>query len=140
MGSLAGRQTNFCLRNGVQGVVKQITTEDTSGETVYFSVNSPGNNYLYVFKGFSGGGFGTVPAEPTADYNFKVTLYKSTGFTGTLATFVRLFSTSMSDPSPVEISVKYDKPDFDLTDDYTTIHLHYWYDGINYCGKIDGYI
>ena len=139
MGDILGRQANFCYRNGVQGVVKKIVAEDTSGETVVFFVDSPENNSLYLFKGYSGGGFGLVPTDPSADYNFKVTLYKSTGFSGTLSAFVKLFSTSSTSLTPEQITVKYDDPDFDITDGYTTIHLHYWHDGINYCCHIDGY-
>lgn len=140
MSVLKGIQDNFCMLKGVQGVVKKVVAEDTSGETVVFVVDSPGNNFLYVFKGYSGGGFGLVPTEPTADYNFNVTLYKSNGFSGTLSAFVKLFSTSSTSLTPEQITVKYDNPDFDITDGYTTIHLHYWYDGINYCCHIDGYV
>lgn len=136
---LFGRKENFCILSGVQGVVKTITSENTSGSTVIFSIDNPGNNYLYVFKGYSGGAFGTVPEAPDADFNFKVTINNSNGFTGTIAAFVRLYSTTTTEVPAEEITVKYNNPDFDVTE-YTTIHLHYWYDGLNYCCKVDGYV
>ena len=139
MSALKGIKDNFCMLKGVQGVVKEITAEDTSGESVVFAVNNPGNSYLYVFKGYSGGAFSSVPETPTADFNFKVTMYRSTGFTGTIGALVRLSSAAQS-AEPVWITVKYDNPNFDITDDYTTIHLHFWYDGINYCCHVDGYV
>ena len=139
MADLLGRKGNFCLLKGAQGVINTIVTEGESGTSQIFAIDGPKNNTLYVFKEISSGIYTSVPTAPTGDYNFKVTMYKSTGFTGTLDSLVSLASSAASEP-PVFITVKYDNPDFDITDDYTTIHLHFWYDGINYCCHVDGYV
>lgn len=140
MGNLSGRKNNFCLLSGVQGVVKTVLNDNTSGSSVVFAADNPTNNTLYVFKEYSGGIFGTVPATPSADYNFKVTIKNSVGFTGTLANVVKLYSTPTTATSSTQITVQYDNPSFDITDDYTVLHLHFWYDGLNYCCHVDGYV
>ena len=140
MANILGRKGNFCLLNGVQGVVETILSDNTSGSSVVFAADNPKNNTLYIFKEYSGGIFGTVPETPSADYNFKVTIKDSSGFSGTLANVVKLYSTPTTATSSIQITVKYDNPDFDITDNYTVLHLHFWYDGLNYCCKVDGYV
>lgn len=139
MGDILGRQANFCYRNGVQGVVKKVLSDNTSGSSVIFAADNPENNTLYVFKEYSRGIFGTCPEEPSADYNFKVTIMDSFGFTGTLENVVKLYSTPTTATTSIQITVKYNNPNFDITDGYTVLHLHFWYDGLNYCCEVDGY-
>ena len=92
MGALKGVKQNHCMQTGVQGVVKTILSDNTSGSSVIFAVDNPQNNTLYVFKEYVGGIFGTLAETPTADFNFKVTLMDSLGFTGTLANVVPLLA------------------------------------------------
>ena len=139
MGTLKGVKQNHCMLTGVQGVVKTILSDNTSGSSVIFAVDEPKNNTLYVFKEYVGGIFGTLAETPTADFNFKVTLLDSSGFTGTLANVVKLYNSPTTATSGTQITVKYDNPTFDITDNYTVLHLHFWYDGLNYCCKVDGY-
>ena len=55
MSVLKGIKDNFCMLKGVQGVVKTSIYENTSGETVAFSVDNPQTNTLYVFKEYTRG-------------------------------------------------------------------------------------
>ena len=137
MGILSAIKSNFCLAKGVQGVIETvIETATTSGEI--FSVSKPENNTRYVAKGFSKVMFSEIPANPSGDYNFYITYQDTTGFIGTFAgNFLLSYGRSDEEYNPV--NPKLNNPDFDITDNYTVIHLHIWYDGINYCGEIDGY-
>ena len=138
MNSLAGRKENFCILSGIQGVVKTVEeTASTSGEI--FRVDAPTNNTLYVAKGHVKVLFSSIPTEPTNDYNFKIVFQNSSGFFGTFAGNFLLYHSAPNEPGGA-VDLKLDNPDFDITDDYTVIHLHVWYDGINFCGKIDGYV
>lgn len=136
--SLYGVKKNKCILDGVQGIVK--VDESTASQSgLVLHVNNPSNNTLYVAKGYSKVSFGNIPENPPIDYNFSITYNNPTGFSGTFAGNFLLSYGGPDDPyNP--IGIKLDNPDFDLTDNYTTIHLHVWYDGINYCGKIDGYV
>lgn len=134
---LFGIKNNKCFMNGVQGVVNTVAeTATVSGQI--FKVEGPENNTLYVADGHSKVSFGLIPANPPADYNFKITFRNLNGFIGTFAgNFLLSYNADDEEYNP--INPKLDNPDFDITDNYTVIHLHIWYDGINYCGKIDGY-
>ena len=138
MGDIKGRQANFCYRNGVQGVVKTIEETAASGTDI-FRADEPENNTLYVAKGHAKVQFTNIPRTPSGDYNFKIVFQETGGFIGTFAgNFI--LSYNGPDEEYEDIGIKLDNPDFDITDGYTVIHLHVWYDGINYCGKIDGYV
>lgn len=134
---LFGIKNNKCFQNGVQGVVNVVEeTASSSGEI--FQVDNPANNTLYVAKGHAKVSFCNIPANPEADYNFTITFQELDGFIGTFAgNFLLSYGGRDEEYNPV--NPKLDNPDFDITDNYTVIHLHIWYDGINYCGKIDGY-
>lgn len=136
---ITGYKQNHCVLLGVQGVIE--THEETNtDEGTIFLVNGPVNNTQYVYKNFASGLVALMPEEPTGDFNFKLTIQKTGGFTGTLAGQVGFYYSSATAVPAVEASIKWDNPDFDVTDGYTVLHMYIWYDGINYCGKIDGYV
>ena len=138
MADLLGRKENFCLLTGAQGVVKTVEeTASTSG--AIFRVDEPSNNTIYIAKEHSKVEFTSIPRTPSNDYNFTIVFQETGGFIGTFAGNF-LLSYNAPDEEYEAIGIKLDNPSFDITDDYTVIHLHVWYDGINYCGKIDGYV
>ena len=137
--SLAGVKTNKCFSYGVQGVCNTITEENTTGQSAIFSINPTENNTLYVLKEYTRGLFGLLPENPTGDFNFKVTLQRASGFTVPLASLVMFYNVNTTTGSGDPITIKWDNPDFDVTNNYTVIHMYIWYDGINYCGRVDGY-
>lgn len=135
--ALFGIKNNKCFQHGVQGVVNvDDRTAESSGEV--FTKDGPENNTLYVARGHSKISFTSIPATPDADYNFSITFQNLNGFYGTFEGNFNLFHSAPSEPGVV-VDIKLDNPDFDLSNNYTVIHLHVWFDGINYCGKIDGY-
>lgn len=138
MSNLLGLKHNKCVLNGAQGVVGTVAETASSG-TAIFRVDNPQNNTLYVAKGHAKVQFANIPRTPTSDYNFTIVFQETGGFIGT---FAGNFILSYNGPDEEfdDIGIKLDNPDFDITDNYTVIHLHVWYDGINYCGKIDGYV
>ncbi len=138
--ALFGIKTNKCFQDGVQGVCNKFEYENTSGSSVIFSVNGPKNNALYIFKEYSAGAFGLMPLDPSPDFNFTITLQNTEGFTGVLNAQVSFYYSDLTTQLPQRILLKWDNPDFDPTDGYTVIHIHVWHDGINYCGRVDGYI
>lgn len=137
--SVYGIKNNKCILPGVQGVCDTVVYENTSGSSVIFSINGPKNNTRYVFKEYSNGVFGLMPENPTGDYNFGITLKDSSGFLGILDAQVTFYYNATTSTEHNQIYLKWDNPDFDPTDNYTVLHIHVWYDGINYCGHIDGY-
>lgn len=141
MSNLLGLKSNKCVMEGAQGVIRNVvSTNPEPGTSAAFQISGPKNNTQYVLKEFGSGLIALMPEEPTADFNFKLTVQRTSGFTGTLATFLYFTYTSASSTSPEYVTIKWDNPDFDVTDNYTVIHAHIWYDGINYCGHIDGYV
>lgn len=138
MSILNAFKNNFCKQSGVQGVVNTVLETASSGTDI-FRVDNPQNNTLYVAKGHAKVSFTDIPRTPTSDYNFTIVFQETDGFIGT---FSGNFLLSYNAPGEEyeDIGIKLDNPDFDITDNYTVIHLHVWYDGINYCGKIDGYV
>ena len=137
MSALKGIKDNFCMLKGVQGVVKTIEETAASGTDI-FRADGPESNTLYVAKGHAKVQFTNIPRTPSGDYNFKIVFQETGGFIGTFAgNFI--LSYNGPDEELDDIGIKLDNPDFDITDGYTVIHLYVWYDGINYCGKIDGY-
>ena len=135
-----GIKQNKCLQQGLQGVCSQYLYENTSGSSVFFSFNNPEINARYVFKEYTGGVIGEMPTVPTPDFNFHITLKQSSGFNGTLNGLITYAYTNTSSTDPEHVKVYYDNPTFDPTDNYTVIHFHIWYDGVNYCGHVDGYV
>ena len=136
--SLFGIKSNKCMLNGVQGVCKQITSTAPGGASYVYQRNGAENNSRFVLTAYSSILIGMIPTNPDIDYNFSVTFKDATGFLGTID---GLFTFKHGDYTGVSETVKiyWDNPNFDPTDDYTVIHLHIWFDGINYCGHIDGY-
>lgn len=135
--ALFGIKNNKCFQHGVQGVVNvDDRTAGSSGEI--YEVNAPENNTLFVARGHSKVEFTSIPATPEADYNFSITFQNVNGFIGTFEGNFLLFHSAPTEPG-VRVNIKLDDPDFDITNNYTVIHLHVWFDGINYCGIINGY-
>lgn len=136
---ITGYKQNHCVLLGVQGVIETIAETNTESGTI-FLVNGPQNNTQYVYTDFASGLVALMPEEPSSDFNFKLTIKKTGGFSGTLAGQVAFYYSSATAVPAVEASIKWDNPSFDVTDNYTVLHMHIWYDGLNYCGKIDGYV
>lgn len=139
MAQASGIKNNKCFATGVQGVCKQIESTAASPNMYGFSSDAVENNCRFVLKDYVSALIGSLPTEPTPDFNFDITMQNSSGFYGTIAG-VFSFADHPTTGSGDFLSIKWNNPDFDVSDNWTVIHLHIWHDGINWCGNIDGYV
>lgn len=136
---LKGVLNSKCMPGGAQGIIKTITSTNTSGQSAIITMDGPGNNTLYVFHGYSRGGFGLMPETPSSDFNFSITMENSDGFTPTSINVLFKFYVNSMSESGDALTIKWDNEAFDPSDSFTVVHIHIWFDGINYCGRVDGY-
>lgn len=134
-----GFKDNYCIALGLQGVEQQIVYTAEEGQSVAFAMNSPQNNVRYVITNYTSVLFGMLETPPEPYFNFQVTFKNINGFYGTIVGNFRMTDDDIAE-SGNTIKVYWDNPDFDITDNYTVLHIHIWHDGINYCGHIDGYV
>lgn len=133
-----GIKTNKCLQKGLQGICTTVeATASTSGD-VYMK-DGADNNSRFILKDYGSILIGMMPETPEPDYNFDITIQNTSGFYGTLAG-VFVLSYASIESSGDNVTIKWDNPDFDVADNWSVIHVHFWFDGINYCGSIDGYV
>lgn len=137
--ALFGIKTNKCFARGVQGVTEQLEYTASPGTDIFSYNATPENNCRFVLEEYISILIGKIPTHPEPSYNFYITLKNSTGFYGELDAVFTLTDADITE-SGNQIKVYWDNPSFDLSADYTVVHVHIWHDGINYCGHIDGYI
>lgn len=137
--SLFGIKSNKCMLNGVQGVCKQISATAPAGADYIYSHNGADNNSRFVLTNYTKAMVGMITTNPDIDYNFSITIKRPNGFLGT-PDGLFIFKDGDIEGTSNTIKVYWDNPDFDPSDDYTVLHVYIWFDGINYCGHIDGYI
>ena len=135
---LSGIKNNKCFLQGVQGVCKQIESTAPAGASYFYSTDSAENNCRFLLKNYESVLVGSLPTEPDPDFNFNITIQHTGGFFGQLDA-VFTFLDHPTTGQGAHLSIKWDNPDFDVSDGYTVIHVHIWHDGINWCGNIDGY-
>lgn len=128
---------NKCQVPGIQGICETIEHENkASTEIVYFG--EPRNNSRIILKNYYTALFKYMPQNPSADYNFHITFCKESGL-DYIVNVNGLLSFCHGDGSGNEnVTIKWDNPSFSFTG-LTVAHADIWYDGINYCGHIDGY-
>lgn len=139
MAQASGIKNNKCFATGVQGVCKQIESTAAEGASYFYSTDSAENNSRFVLKNYQSVLVGSLPTEPDPDFNFNITIQNSNGFYGTLDA-VFTFLDYPTTGTGTHLKIYWNNPDFDLTADYTVIHVHVWHDGINWCANIDGYV
>lgn len=137
--SVSGIKENKCFAEGLQGVCSQLIAGAAPDASYIYSMDNPANNARYVIKEYVTAVFGLLPNSPTPDFNFNITMKRSDGFTGTLNGVFSFSNDSVNAQGGTFLTIKWDNPTFDVTDSYTVIHVHIWYDGINWCGHVDGY-
>lgn len=132
---------NKCQVPGIQGICETIEHENESDkEIVYFHDSKPSNNCRIVLKNYYSAGFAYMQQNPSADYNFHITFYKESGLDYILAPdgLCGFYYGSGLETGDQMIDIKWDNPNFSFTG-LTVAHVDIWFDGINYCGHIDGY-
>lgn len=135
---LSGIKKNKCFLQGVQGVCKQVESTAAEGASYFYVTDNAENNSRFVLKNYESVLVGSLPTEPDPDFNFNITIQNSRGFYGSLNA-VFTFLDYPTSGSGTHLAIKWNDPDFDVSNDYTVIHVHIWHDGINWCGNIDGY-
>lgn len=139
MAQASGIKNNKCFATGVQGVCKQIESTAAPGASYIFAYNAPQNNSRFVLKEYTAVLFGQIPENPDPDYNFNITIQSADGFTGVLDAVFKFTNVSLDEQGDF-LKIYWNNPDFDVSENYTVIHVHIWHDGINWCANIDGYV
>jgi hypothetical protein len=125
--------------DGLQGVQSTVTATTETAQTIYYTGSTPVNNRCYVVDNYMKFGGEYMPLEPTADYNFHIThRHRGLPATSTLDGVYSFIYNGKDDSPAQDVTIYWDNPSF-APADYDVVHVHIWFDGINYCGHVDGY-
>lgn len=125
--------------DGLQGVQSTVSATAATVTNAYYTGTQPANNSRYVIDNYMRFCGEYLPQSPTADYNFRIThRHRGLPSTAVLDGVYSFIYNGRNDSPAQPVTIYWDNPSF-APADYDVIHVHIWYDGINYCGHADGY-
>ena len=125
--------------DGLQGVQSTVLATAATVTNAYYTDTQPANNSRYVIDNYMRFCGEYLPQSPTADYNFHIThRHRGLPSTAVLDGVYSFIYNGRNDSPAQSVTVYWDDPSF-APADYDVIHVHVWYDGMNYCGHADGY-